>query len=408
MEDVRLSSLDLTRVQQGNGKPGVDRSVDGKPLRIAGHDFNHGLGTHGPSVLHLNLAGGSTRFTAKVGIDDNGQEKPQNGSVEFIIEGDGKVMWSSPLLRGGMRAQAVDLDLSGVKLLTLRVTDGFDGSDNDRADWAEASFRVTGAKPVTVAAPPTPPRWLLGEGLTTLWPVTKDLRLPHADFIEQGGLRVGQVVNYRVDAQRALAMKRSVIWPGLRKGNNGMFDGIIHHYDQQEAEPAITIDGAPLGPITVERVLLDGTLTIQGRAGQDLLVTRCAFPSPTRWTAIDRWTLRNVGKMTRKVAVAPMALKHQEKGPYGLNVTEVSCTAAASTMLAPGKEMVFAVLFGGRLESDPVEKIDIAAEETGAPGLCRRAANATCASKRPSRNSTGRLPSANCAWPRPSTPPAAA
>jgi hypothetical protein len=363
-EEVSLSSLDLSRVQQGNGKPGVNRSVDGKPLGIAGHEYKQGLGTHAPSILHLDLQGGSTRFTAKVGIDDNGDANQKKGSVEFIIEGDGKVLWCSPLMRGGMKAQRIDLDLSGVKMLALRVTDGFDGTDNDRADWAEASFRVTGAKPKTVAAPPTPPRWILGKDLTTEWPVTKDKRLPHADFIEQGGLRVGQVVNYRVDAQRALSMKRSVIWPGLRKDKNGMFDGLIHHYDQREAEPAITVDGAPLGAITVVRVLLDGTLTIQGQAGKDLLVTRCAFPSPTRWTAIDRWTLRNVGKTARKVAVAPLTLRHEEKGPYGLNVTEVSCTAPVSTVLAPGKEMVFAVLFRGRLASEPNEKIDIAAEET--------------------------------------------
>ncbi len=362
-EEVRLSALDLARVQQGEGKPGCDKSTQGKPLRIAGQEFKHGLGTQAPSVVHLSLQGGSKRFTAKVGIDDGDQAKPQKGSVEFIIEGDGKVLWCSPLMRGGMAAQPVDIDLSGVKMLSLRVADGFDGTDHDRADWAEAAFRVTGAKPATVAAPPTPPRWVLGEGLTNLWQVSKDTRLPHADFIEQGGLRVGQVVNYRIDSQRALSMKRSVIWPGLRKGKNGLFDGVIRHYNAQEAEPAITVDGAPLGPITAVRVLLDGTLTVQGKATKDLLVTRCAFPSPTLWTAIDRWTVRNAGKVARRVAVAPLAVRDQIDGPYGLNVMEVSCTAPATTSLAPGQEMTFAVLFRGHLDKDALEKINLAAEE---------------------------------------------
>ena len=362
-EEVRLSSLDLSRAQQGNGKPGVDHSANGKPLRIAGQAFSHGLGTCAESVLHLDLQGGSTRFTAKVGIDDDGQANKKNGSVEFIIEGDNKVLWCSPLMRGGMAAQAVDLALSGVKLLTLRVTDGFDGTEHDHADWAEAAFQVSGAKPKTVPAPPTPPRWLLGEGLTTMWPVKQDARLPHADFIEQGGLRVGQVVGYRIDAKRALTMKRSVIWPSLRNGNNGMFSGMIRHYKPQEIEPAISVDGAALGAISVERVLLDGTLTIEGRADKDLTVTRCAFPSTTLPTAIDRWTLRNVGKLARKVTVAPLTLRYEEKGPYGLNVTEVSCTAPAVTVLEPNKEMTFAVLFRGRLDSEASDKIDVAAEE---------------------------------------------
>ncbi|KAB2639380.1 MAG: hypothetical protein DVB26_06965 [Verrucomicrobia bacterium] len=362
-EEVRLSALNLSRTQQGTGKPGTDHSTDGKPLRIAGQAFAHGLGTNAPSLLHLDLQGGCSRFTAKVGIDDEGQANKSGGSVEFIIEGDHKVLWCSPLMRGGMAAQAVDLDLSGVKLLALRVTDGFDGTENDHADWAEAVFQVSGAKPATVAAPPAPPRWLLGDDLTTVWPVSQDARLPHADFIEQGGLRVGQVVAYRIDAKRALTLKRSVIWPSLRTGNNGMFNGLIRHYAPQEIEPAVTVDAAPLGAICVERVLLDGTLTIQGRAGHDLRVTRCAFPSTTLPTAIDRWTLHNTGKVAHTVAVAPLSLKYEEKGPYGLNVTEVSCTAPVTTVLEPGKEMSFAVLFRGRLDSETPAQLDLAAEE---------------------------------------------
>lgn len=363
-EEVRLSSLDLNRAQQSGGKPGVDRSVNGKPLRIAGQDFAHGFGTSAPSTIHLALQGGSSRFSAKIGIDDDGQTNQKNGSAEFVIEGDGKVLWSSPLMRGGMPAKAVDLNVTGVKMLTLRVSDGFDGTNHDNADWADAVFQVNGTKPTTVPAPATPSRWLLGKELTTVWQVSKDARLPHADFIEQGGLRVGQVVNYRVDAQRALSMKRSVIWPGLRKGKNGLFDTIIQRYNSQEAEPVITVDGAPLGAITVDQVLLDGTLTVQGQAGKDLSVTRCTFPSPTLWTAIDRWTLRNTGKVPHKIAVAPLVLRAEAAGPYGLNVMEVSCTAPASTVLAPGKEMVFAVLFRGRLDKEPAEKINVVAEET--------------------------------------------
>lgn len=361
--EVHLSSLDLSHVQQAQGKPGVNKSTKGTPLRVASQQYSHGLGTHAPSVLHLDLRGGCKRFTARVGVTDAGAVAKRSGSVEFVIEGDGKVLWSSPIMRGGMPAHAVDLDLSGVKMLTLRVSDGFDGTDVDEATWADAVFHVTGPNPITVPAPTTPPRWTLGKNLTTEWHIDNDLRLPHADFIEQGGLRVGQVVCYRIDPEKNLSMRRSVIWPGLRKGKNGLFDGVIRHYNTQEVEPSITVDGAPLGPINAARVLLDGTLTIQGKASKDLLVTRCAFPSPTLWTAIDRWTLRNNGKEPREISVAPLALRDQVDGPYGLNVMEVSCTAPASTTLAPGKEMTFAVLFRGRLDKDSPEKIDISQEE---------------------------------------------
>jgi hypothetical protein len=35
-------------------------------------------------------------------------------------------------------ARALDVDVSGVRRLTLRVTDGGDGVDSDHADWADA------------------------------------------------------------------------------------------------------------------------------------------------------------------------------------------------------------------------------------------------------------------------------
>jgi hypothetical protein len=216
-----------------------------------------------------------------------------------------------------------------------------------------------------VAKPPTPSRWILGKGLTTEWLVNKDTRLPHEDFIEQGGLRVGQIVHYRIDGERNLSLKRSVIWPGLRKGKNGMFDGVINDYEAKDIEPTITVDGKPLGAIAVERVLLDGTLTIQGLVGKEFAITRCAFPSMTMPTAIDRWTVRNIDKVAHTVTVAPLMLTRKIDGPYGTNVTEVSCTAPSSTSLAPGKEMIFAVLFSGRLTSEAKSKteIDIATEE---------------------------------------------
>ena len=216
-----------------------------------------------------------------------------------------------------------------------------------------------------VAAPPTASRWMLGKGVTTEWLVNKETHLPHQDFIEQGGLRVGQIVHYQIDAERNLSLKRSVIWPSLRKGKNTMFDGVINDYEAKDIEPAITVDGKPLGAIAVERVLLDGTLTIQGLVGTDFAVTRCAFPSTTMPTAIDRWTVRNISKTTHTVAVAPLALSSKIDGPFGTNLTEVSCTAPASTSLAPGKEIVFAVLFSGRLSSEAKSKteINLATEE---------------------------------------------
>ena len=48
---VWLDQLDLTMATQGHGKPGINTSVDGKPITIAGDVFKRGFGTHAESSL---------------------------------------------------------------------------------------------------------------------------------------------------------------------------------------------------------------------------------------------------------------------------------------------------------------------------------------------------------------------
>jgi alpha-galactosidase len=144
-ETVWLDSLDLGLMRQSWGKPQKNKSVDGKPIMIAGQKFEHGVGTHAKSRLIIELKGGSTRFAASVGVDD--EQKSSPASVEFVITGDGKPLFKSGVMKGGQAAKKVDVDLKGVQKLELRVTDAGDGIDNDHADWADARFEVTGERP---------------------------------------------------------------------------------------------------------------------------------------------------------------------------------------------------------------------------------------------------------------------
>src|SRR3990172_7795054 len=80
-QTVWLSSLDISKMQQGWGQPQADKSVTGKPISIAGRVFERGVGTHAVSKLWIKLQGGSSTFTASVGVDDSVRAKP--GSAEF-------------------------------------------------------------------------------------------------------------------------------------------------------------------------------------------------------------------------------------------------------------------------------------------------------------------------------------
>jgi len=148
--ETRLSSLDLRSMEQEWGEPVRDRSVEHKPMTLGGRQFEHGVGTHAASLFEVRLDGKGKRFAAWVGVDD---EVGKKGSVEFQVETDDRMVWSSGVMRGGDAPKHVSVDLKGVELLGLVVADAGDGNDHDHADWAEATISMVSGEPKAVSAP---------------------------------------------------------------------------------------------------------------------------------------------------------------------------------------------------------------------------------------------------------------
>ncbi|MDX3358656.1 glycoside hydrolase family 97 catalytic domain-containing protein [Streptomyces sp. ME02-6978.2a] len=134
---------DLPFVSESNGWGPVERDMsngetaagDGEPLTLRGTVHDKGLGVHAESEVVVDLDGAYRRFTAAVGVDD---EVAGKGSVVFEVLGDGRTLATTPVLTSADAARALDVDVSGVRRLTLRVTDGEDGVDSDHADWGDA------------------------------------------------------------------------------------------------------------------------------------------------------------------------------------------------------------------------------------------------------------------------------
>lgn len=139
---VWLDKLDLSVATQRNGKPGINTSVDGKKLTIAGETFDRGFGTHAESSLLIKLNGKAHKFSALVGLDD--EMKGHDPAVEFEIYGDNKKLWSSGIMHLGDKAKPVSVSLKGIKQLELVVTDGGNGPYYDHANWVNAKFETNG------------------------------------------------------------------------------------------------------------------------------------------------------------------------------------------------------------------------------------------------------------------------
>ncbi|MCX6996885.1 MAG: NPCBM/NEW2 domain-containing protein [Kiritimatiellaeota bacterium] len=114
--------------------------------------FEHGLGLHAPCTALLLLDGNTEKFHAVVGVSDL---KGEPGSVEFVVTGDGKILFRSGVMKGGVNKagdppKEINLALSGVKKLKLEVTDGGDNNYSDHANFADAVFTWKGAAPKIV------------------------------------------------------------------------------------------------------------------------------------------------------------------------------------------------------------------------------------------------------------------
>lgn len=140
--DIWLSDLDLSRVRQGWEKAHKDKSVVGQNLKIGGRRFEKGIGTHANSEMNLDLKQRALRLTACVGLDDDSKDPKGLGSpaVRFIVIGDGRTLWQSPVMITGREPKTADLDVSGIRYLSLLVVMANNLDHYEHADWADAKI----------------------------------------------------------------------------------------------------------------------------------------------------------------------------------------------------------------------------------------------------------------------------
>ncbi len=111
-------------------------------LRVGKVTYSRGIGVHAPSEVVIDIGGAFARFKAEVGMHgisaDRKSDASKVGSSTFIVEGDGKVLYESPVLREGDAPIAVDVAIPGVKRLALKTTNGGDSNYDDLGTWGNA------------------------------------------------------------------------------------------------------------------------------------------------------------------------------------------------------------------------------------------------------------------------------
>ncbi|KQW48240.1 MULTISPECIES: NPCBM/NEW2 domain-containing protein [unclassified Roseateles] len=101
----------------GWGGPRADSTPHDQGLSVQRETFRHGIGVLADSRLQVQVAAGSQRFTARVGVDDSTRGK--TAAVSFEVWGDGRRLASTAPLKFNQPARDLSADLRGVKLIEL-------------------------------------------------------------------------------------------------------------------------------------------------------------------------------------------------------------------------------------------------------------------------------------------------
>lgn len=106
---------------------------DGVFLMLGGQFFDKGLYAHANSRFVFPLDGKWETFTATVGLRDGA---PETGSAVFLVRGDGRELYRSPVLNVGAR-DAVTVSVAGVQKLELIAEGGEGHNQGSWTIWAE-------------------------------------------------------------------------------------------------------------------------------------------------------------------------------------------------------------------------------------------------------------------------------
>ena len=116
-------------------RPRNDQSLRSGALELGGKSYKKGLALHSRTTMVYRLPGRFHRFKAMAGIDDRFRPR---GNVRLVIRGDDQVLAKLTVAGSDEQPQPIDVDLTGVRRLTILVDFGGDLDVADHLDLCEA------------------------------------------------------------------------------------------------------------------------------------------------------------------------------------------------------------------------------------------------------------------------------
>jgi hypothetical protein len=123
------------------------KSFEGKPLRVRGQTYAHGIGFRAPSSVQYEVKPEYKRFVALAGVDENmlgevnGRALAMHSSVVFKVFVDGVPAAESPIMLISNEPWRFDVELPpGSRRINLVCMDAGSRNVLDYGNWVDAGF----------------------------------------------------------------------------------------------------------------------------------------------------------------------------------------------------------------------------------------------------------------------------
>ena len=226
-----VDEFDLSSSSCGFGKKTqARRSVEGNALTVRGTVFERGFGAHPEGAVVFRSNGKVKAFDARVAIDDDSTNavpyRAGKGYGEpmavFKVWADGKIAWTSGVVRQGLKPVEAHVDLAGAKEIILETCSagGWRDYPSANADWLDARFACDAGAELEVVDDPAQFAQL---GMLTP-PAPKKPRINGADI---WGVRPGHPVIFRVatSGERPLKFSAKGLPDGVTLDEKGVLRG---------------------------------------------------------------------------------------------------------------------------------------------------------------------------------------
>lgn len=235
-----------------------------------------------------------------------------------------------------------------------------------------------------LALPVAGQRWQIDPQGGIRWRPEGDI--PHRDHIEMTGEQVSTVLRWRVDAQGAFHLERSLVFPLLRVRPNDTHASLMCRI-ATDIPSLLAVNTAQTGFNAsalqferVEEVALDGTMRVRSLwsfnavgAGYEevenpepsVAMERTIFPSRTRPVVCERYLVRNIGPRSVEISVpefAQVITTPSERGVAGSYVIRAELLDPGVRVLQPGDSTIVDALFRACRAGETPQPVDVGAE----------------------------------------------